>query len=48
MMMHMPGTDNPADILSKHWAHQAVYPILKLILFFLGIQLILFKKVDSI
>jgi hypothetical protein len=36
IMMHMPGTDNPADILSKHWAYQAVYQILKLILFFLG------------
>jgi hypothetical protein len=33
-MMHMPSADNPADILSKHWAYQAIYPILKLILFF--------------
>ena len=36
IMMHMPSADNPADILSKHWAYQAVYPILKPILFFLG------------
>jgi hypothetical protein len=32
IMMHMPGTDNPANILSKHWAYQEVYPIF----FFLG------------
>jgi hypothetical protein len=36
IMMHMPGADNTADILSKHWAHQAVNPILKPILFFSG------------
>jgi hypothetical protein len=36
MMMHMPGVDNPANILSKHWAYQVVDPILNLILFFLG------------
>jgi hypothetical protein len=32
----MPGADNPADILSKHWAYQVVYLILKPLLFFLG------------
>jgi hypothetical protein len=32
----MPSADNPADILSKHWVYQAIDPILKLILFFLG------------
>jgi hypothetical protein len=36
IMMHMPGADNPANTLSKHWAYQAVYLILKPILFFLG------------
>jgi hypothetical protein len=35
-IMHMPGADNLANILSKHWAHQAVYRILRLILFFSG------------
>ena len=34
--MHMSSADNPADILSKHWAYQAIYPILKPILFFSG------------
>jgi hypothetical protein len=48
IMMHMPGTDNPADILSKHWAYLVVYPILKPILFFSRIQPIFLKKVDSI
>jgi hypothetical protein len=32
----MSSADNPADILSKHWAYQAIYPILKPILFFSG------------
>jgi hypothetical protein len=36
IMMHMHGADNPADILSKHWAYQVVYPILKPILLVLG------------
>jgi hypothetical protein len=48
IMMHMPGADNPANILSKHWAYQAVYPILKLILCFSGNTANCFKKVDSI
>jgi hypothetical protein len=32
----MSSADNPAGILSKHWAYQAIYPILKPILFFSG------------
>jgi hypothetical protein len=35
-MMHLSGKANPSDILSKHWGHQAIYPILKPILFFSG------------
>jgi hypothetical protein len=35
-MMHMPGADNPADILSNHLAYQAIYPVLKPMLFFSG------------
>ena len=27
------GKDNPADILSKHWAHNDIWPLLKAILF---------------
>jgi hypothetical protein len=36
LMTHLPGKANPSDILSKHWGHQAVYPILRPILFFSG------------
>jgi hypothetical protein len=35
-MTHMPGADKLPNILSNHWAYQTVYPILMLILFFLG------------
>jgi hypothetical protein len=34
LMMHLSGKANPSDILSKHWGHQATYPILRPILFF--------------
>jgi hypothetical protein len=34
IMTYMPSMDDPADILSKHWAYQVVYQILKPILFF--------------
>jgi hypothetical protein len=30
------GNDNPADILSKHWAYQAVWPLLQPLLFWQG------------
>ena len=30
------GKDNPADILSKHWAHSKIYPLLRPILFWSG------------
>ncbi len=33
---HIHGTTNPADILSKHWAHQAVWPQLQALMFFPG------------
>jgi len=33
---HIEGKINPADILSKHWAHAPSYPQLKLLLFFSG------------
>ena len=36
LLTHLSGKANPSDILSKHWAHQAIYPILKPILFFSG------------
>jgi hypothetical protein len=34
LMMHLSGKANPSNILSKHWGHQAIYPILRPILFF--------------
>ena len=33
---HIPGTQNPADILSKHWGHSQVYPLLRPVLFYQG------------
>ena len=33
---HVPGTSNPADILSKHWDTPSVWPQLKPILFWKG------------
>jgi len=32
----VPGEANPSDILSKHWGHQVVWPLLKPILFHQG------------
>ena len=32
----LSGKDNPADILSKHWAHSKVYPLLRPLLFWSG------------
>ena len=33
---HIPGPINPADILSKHWGYQQVWPTLKPIMFWKG------------
>ena len=33
---HIPGVINPADILSKHWSHAAIYPTLRPIMFYRG------------
>ena len=33
---HIPGTENPADILSKHWAHNKVSHVLRPMLFWRG------------
>jgi hypothetical protein len=30
---HIAGIDNPADILTKHWDHNSIWPILKPLLF---------------
>ena len=34
--IHIRGTINPADILSKHWAHASVWPQLQPLMFFHG------------
>jgi hypothetical protein len=33
---HIPGHLNPADILSKHWGYQQVWPILRTVMFWTG------------
>ena len=33
---HIAGSKNPADILSKHWGFQQVWPQLKALLFWAG------------
>ena len=34
--IHLPGTINPADILSKHWAYFKIWPMLQPLLFWQG------------
>jgi len=36
MFYHIPGSSNPADILSKHWGYQQVWNLLKPLLFWSG------------
>ena len=33
---HIRGNTNPADILSKHWEYRAVWPMMRVILFWQG------------
>ena len=33
LFYHIPGVGNPADVLSKHWAHANIWPTLQPILF---------------
>ena len=33
---HIRGEYNPADILTKHWGYQAVWPLLRPLLFWRG------------
>jgi hypothetical protein len=33
---HIPGSNNPADILSKHWGYSQVWDQLKTLLFWKG------------
>ena len=41
---HIPSEHNPSDILSKHWGHSQVYPMLKPLLFFQGDTLDLIEE----
>jgi hypothetical protein len=41
---HIPGAVNPADILSKHWGYQQVWPMMQPILFWKGETLDLLKE----
>ena len=34
--LHLPGTLNPSDLLSKHWGYQQANDILKALLFWAG------------
>ena len=44
---HIPGSTNPADILSKHWDYSTIYPVLKPILFHEGDTAELLTEDDS-
>ena len=44
VFMHIPGEHNVADILSKHWGHSQVYPLLKPLLFYQGDTMSLLKE----
>ena len=45
---HIPGTINPADILSKHWGHSCVYhELLKPLLFYRGDTIDLLDEIDT-
>ena len=43
-MHHIDGNDNPADILSKHWSHAKIWPLLKPLLFWQGDTMDLHKS----
>jgi hypothetical protein len=44
---HIPGTVNPADILSKHWGYSQIWPMLQSILFWQGDTTPLLEREDS-
>ena len=46
VLNHIPGKINPADILSKHWSHAAVYPMLRPLFFYRGDTLDLITDED--
>ena len=38
---HVPGEENPADIVSKHWSHNKIWHVLQPLLFWKGDTIIL-------
>jgi len=42
------GDKNPADILSKHWGYQQVWPLLQPLLFWEGDTITLWQKIKAI
>ncbi len=43
---HIPGVINPADILSKHWGYQQVWPMLQPLMFWCGDTMDLVEEED--
>ena len=41
---HVPGVENPADVLSKHWGYQQVWQLLQPLLFWQGDTAELFNE----
>jgi hypothetical protein len=48
VLNHIPSELNVADILSKHWGHSQIYPLLKAVLFYQGNTLDLITEEDEI
>ena len=46
-MHHIPGDTNPADILSKHWGYQQVWPMLQATMFWHGDTADLFAEGEN-
>ena len=44
---HIRSEDNPADILSKHWSHNQVWPMLNCVLFWSGDTIALFEQLGA-
>jgi hypothetical protein len=48
VLNHIPSELNVADILSKHWGHSQIYPLLRTVLFYQGNTLDLITEEDEI
>ena len=47
VLNHIPSELNVADILSKHWGHSQIYPLLKAVLFYQGNTLDLIRDEEE-